>query len=556
MNGAEGAWLYSPAKLGAAGRRRMRRGRLLAGLWGWLVAASVLAGCVSLAGPAAIAAAASPGTVAQFPLPTAHAFPDFIATGPNNAVWVTENQAFRVAEVSMSGVITEFSVPADYSELGGITEGTDGNLWSAEWTDNGSSCGGEILRMTPAGRVTSFPLAGYAPGQLTAGPDGNVWFTTNACGSSATALGRITPLGAVTMFPLPTNGYGITTGPDSNLWVAMGGSVARVSTAGAVTAFPVGPSADTVTEITTGPDGNLWFTDFGDNRIGMITPSGVSQEWPLAGAPFGIAAGPTGTLIVSLFGANAVDQVDTSGNVLSSSTIPAASSGASQIVAGPDGNFWFAEQNANAVGRFSLLGGTATAVTMTKSPSVSEFGQSVTLTAAVSPNDGGGVVSFSAQGQSIGCLNEPLHLVGGSYEATCTTSELPYGRYPVIADYSGDSTYAPSAGSLDQFVIQANTTLTAQPISIVGALLTTGPKVTATLISRGNGAGVPGQLISFNFQDGTSICRATTDASGVATCTGAFSLLSTMFNNTAYRATYDGTVNYGASDASASVSLL
>jgi virginiamycin B lyase len=281
----------------------MRLGRSLGGLRASVVAASVLAGSVLVAGPTAIAAAASPATVAQFPLPTAHAFPDFIATGPNNAVWVTENQAFRVAEVSMSGVITEFSVPADYSELGGITGGSDGNIWSAEWTDNGSSCGGEILRMTPAGRVSAFPLTGYAPVQLTAGPDGNVWFTTNACGSAPTAIGRISPAGAVTMFPVPTNGYGITTGPDGNLWVAMGGSIARVSPAGSVSAFPVGPSgASLVTEITTGHDGNLWFTDFGYSRIGMITPSGASTEWPLAGAPFGIVAGPNDTLIVSLFG--------------------------------------------------------------------------------------------------------------------------------------------------------------------------------------------------------------------------------------------------------------
>src|SRR5512135_2025924 len=33
--------------------------------------------------------------------------------------------------------------------------------------------------------------------------------------------------------------------------------------------------------ITTGPDGNLWFTEFGSDKIGRITPSGAVSEFAL-----------------------------------------------------------------------------------------------------------------------------------------------------------------------------------------------------------------------------------------------------------------------------------
>ena len=34
--------------------------------------------------------------------------------------------------------------------------------------------------------------------------------------------------------------------------------------------------------ITTGPDGNLWFTEYGGDKIGRITPSGTITEFPAA----------------------------------------------------------------------------------------------------------------------------------------------------------------------------------------------------------------------------------------------------------------------------------
>ena len=50
-----------------------------------------------------------------------------------------------------------------------------------------------------------------------AGPDGNLWFTESDRGT----IGRITPSGTITEFPLEeqeSGPYGITVGADGNLW--------------------------------------------------------------------------------------------------------------------------------------------------------------------------------------------------------------------------------------------------------------------------------------------------------------------------------------------------
>src|SRR4029434_7383036 len=90
--------------------------------------------------------------------------------------------------------------------------------------------------------VTEFSTgitAGAAPFGITAGPDGNLWFTEQ----QLDRIGRITTLGVVT---------------ECSAAIAGGSSLVR---------------------ITAGPDGNLWFTESSGDRIGRITPAGVVTEF-------------------------------------------------------------------------------------------------------------------------------------------------------------------------------------------------------------------------------------------------------------------------------------
>src|SRR5438093_608793 len=67
----------------------------------------------------------------------------------------------------------EFPVPTPNSYPIGITAGPDGNLWFTEFFAS------EIGRVTTGGAITEFPVPtpNSGPNDISAGPDGNVWFT-------------------------------------------------------------------------------------------------------------------------------------------------------------------------------------------------------------------------------------------------------------------------------------------------------------------------------------------------------------------------------------------
>ncbi|MBV8985378.1 MAG: Ig-like domain repeat protein [Acidimicrobiia bacterium] len=97
------------------------------------------------------------------------------------------------------------------------------------------------------------------------------------------------------------------------------------------------------------------------------------------------------------------------------------------------------------------FGQTATALTASDNPST--VSQPVTFTAVVTPTDGGGTVTFSADGSTIaGCGSLPLTFSYDGYQATCTTSSLLPGQHAIDASYTGDDLYDPSAQTIQQNV--------------------------------------------------------------------------------------------------------
>jgi streptogramin lyase len=73
-----------------------------------------------------------------------------------------------------------------------------------------------------------------SPFQMTVAPDGNVWFTEGL----ANKIGRITPSGTGSEFPVPT-------------------------------AYSPGPLPGLI-GITVGPDGNIWFAEYTNKKIGVL----------------------------------------------------------------------------------------------------------------------------------------------------------------------------------------------------------------------------------------------------------------------------------------------
>src|SRR5438105_2634421 len=133
-----------------------------------------------------------------------------------------------------------------------------------------------------AATITEFSVGvtpGSGPAGITAGPDGNLWFTENGGGR----IGKITPAGVVTEYSAGNTAEsgpgGIRAGTDGNLWFS-GFRIGKITPAGAVTEYSAGITADSgPLDITAGPDGNLWFTEFSAGKIGKITPAGAVTEY-------------------------------------------------------------------------------------------------------------------------------------------------------------------------------------------------------------------------------------------------------------------------------------
>jgi len=197
----------------------------------------------------------------------------------------------------------------------------------------------EAASASGAGNTTIF--AGIdQPEGITAGPDGNLWFTN----SSNNTIGRITPAGHVHVFA----GHGIdgpagiTAGPDGALWFTNnGGSIGRITTSGAVTTY-TGTGINGPEGITAGPDGALWFTNQHNDSIGRITTAvtpAISGFTPDSGA-----AGTTVTITGhNLAGATAVAFGGTPATIVSATatqlvtTVPAGAATGHITVTTPAG---------------------------------------------------------------------------------------------------------------------------------------------------------------------------------------------------------------------------
>lgn len=201
------------------------------------------------------------------------------------------------------------------------------------------SCYGGLWAQLTTIVLYPIPTPNAHPTSITAGPDGNLWFTEQNPGK----VGKITPNGVITEYALPIVGaypVSITAGPDGNLWVTEGAGnsnrIARITTSGAVTEYPVPTTLADPNGITVGPDGNLWFSEFGAPNIGKITPAGVITEFAnYSPSYYCIAVGPDGNLWNAGYGQ--LVRINTFGE----SQVFPVSFNANWITSGPDGNLWF-----------------------------------------------------------------------------------------------------------------------------------------------------------------------------------------------------------------------
>ena len=283
------------------------------------------------------------GRVAEFPLPTPAGgnTPSLsgMTAGPDGAVWAVDGSNSQIDRIARDGQVQSFAIPGETSGYGGsIVSGADGNLWfnsgpSIGVNPNSAGQPGTIGRITPEGKVTEFPmpLGGGFASSLAAGPDG-VWFTDPTAGR----VGEVDASGHVVEYGAPASTYAtgqnLTVGPDGDAYyipqAGSGSYLVKVSPEGVTT--PIAIPGSSVSSLITGPDG-----------LYLLSQSvGGSSQLPYYPGQGG-------------GGSSQLDRLGPDGTVTPITTSSAFST-APGLAFGPDGNLWFTQAAPALIGRVDL----------------------------------------------------------------------------------------------------------------------------------------------------------------------------------------------------------
>lgn len=257
----------------------------------------------------------------------------------------------------------------------------------------------------------------------------------------------------------------------------------------------------------------------------------VSAVSPAAGTPTGTVTfsdGATTLGTVALAGSGQAT-FSTSSLTLGDHPIKVAYSG--------DSNF-----NASTSAPLNQTVRKSSTTTLISSPNPSVFGQTVTLTATVTPTAPAtgtptGTVTFSDAGMPLGTA-----ALDGSGVAALSTGAIPAGNRSLTAIYNGDATFsAATSAPRVQTVNQASTTtsLTSSPNpSVFGQAVT----FTVAVAAVAPGGGTPTGAVAFSA-DAIALGTAALDASGTASV----SVTTLPAGNHSVTAAYIADANFSAS---------
>jgi streptogramin lyase len=281
--------------------------------------------------------------------------------------------ANKIGRITPAGAVVEFNVPTLNAAPHGITAGPDGNVW---FTEPGVD---KIGRITPAGVITEFdvPMANSQPLAITSGPDGNLWFTEYSARSlffPLYAIGKITVGGTVTEYTYTgglSNGCGagtaITVVPNGKIgWSTTCAGFFRATTAGTIdfAVFINAALASNFYGVATGADQNMWATQYDNSAPGSwivrVPNGGPETQFALpdpSSWPYGVVAGLDGNLWFTEANTSRIGTITPTGTI-TEYPIPTTNAMPRGIAVGPDGAVWFVEGAGNKVGRLGSVAAT------------------------------------------------------------------------------------------------------------------------------------------------------------------------------------------------------
>lgn len=189
----------------------------------------------------------------------------------------------------------------------------------------------------------------------------------------------------------------------------------------------------------------------------------------------------------------------------------------------------------------------ATTTTLTVAPGSPTYGDTVVLTAKVTPATDalgvpGGTVTFRAGTVELGSV--PLSTTG---TAQLSTAALPAGTHQLRAVYGGAPAFDGSTSAVRSLTVAKRATVTKADAAVVSLTPLGLPLGLLRATVTAGGAPLAGVPVEFRV-GGKLVCTSVTNGTGVATCNGAGQLLALVLNG-GYTATFLGDANHLSSTA-------
>ena len=216
------------------------------------------------------------------------------------AAWLLLPAGSALAAPQVNGV---FDLPG-VTTNGQLTVGPDGNVWVA--------LANAIGMVKPDGTVKEYASADLnnqlgTPGGGITSAGGFIWVSQSP-GAGQEALVKIPPANPAGATGIAVTGVtagssAMTTDKDGNVWVGQSGKLVKfppANPAGATT-FTTDLTGLAPKGMTVASDGTIWVTDSGNSKVYDITTSGGVTPYPIAGGggPQFIAGGPSGQVAFS-----------------------------------------------------------------------------------------------------------------------------------------------------------------------------------------------------------------------------------------------------------------
>ncbi len=329
---------------------------------------------------------------------------------------------------------------------------------------------------------------------------------------------------------------------------------------------PSAPIPSTSTTLTSSVGGTSSTTStYGQSVVltATVTASGATFDG-LGSVSFYIGAEP----IAGCSGTSAVALQDVSGSYTATCTtsqavVPSSNDtmilpgGSDAIVAEYSGDANFPPAESASV--TETVNAATPTLTVSATPSLDFYGQSLSLSVGVSPTDGGGTVTFLDNGVNIaGCVGLSLTGDAGlglgtddSAGATCSVgSSWSAGTYPITVSYSGDASATQAVSAVDNVVVHKDNT--SATVSESPTTVTYGNESASTFtvtVTTAHGEQMP-FTESVIVHVGAASCTASVapaTGGGTGTCSIANTALGASTTPYAVKTTYPGDADLNAS---------